>query len=407
MPRQLTATFVSHAKSGRYGDGQGLYLQVKETGSKAWVLRYERQGRKRWMGLGSAEFVPLAEAREKAFEARRLLRQGIDPLEARTAEDAQRRANEAKSLTFAECAKRFAVDRGSEWRSAKHRKDWLSAIERYAFPTVGALPVAAVDTPLVLGVLEPIWLDKAGTARKLRQRLEAVLDWARVRGYRGGENPARLAGHLDHLLPKRSKVTTAHHAALPYAEAPAFMAALRRLDSGPARALEFLILTGARAGEVRGALWSEVDLNTKVWTIPATRMKGGREHRVPLSPRSLDIVYALPRTDDFVFPGKKGGPMYVNAMYYVLRDGLGRGEITIHGFRSTFRTWAEERTNYPREVAEQALAHSIGTAVERAYRRTDLFEKRRRLMEEWASFCAAPAPSGAVLLMRGVPRLSD
>jgi integrase len=402
MAKRLSATFVAHAKPGRHGDGDGLYLQVRPSGSKSWVLRYQYQREKGWMGLGSARFVSLAEAREKAFEAHRQLRQGINPLEARTADKAERRASEAKRVSFAECAARFVADRGSEWRSAKHRRDWLGVFGRYAFPVFGDLPVAAIDTPLVLRVLEPIWLDKAGTARKLRQRLEAVLDWARVRGYRDGENPARLGGHLDHLLPKRSKATTPHHAALPYADVPAFMAELRERDGIPARALEFLILTAARAGEVRGALWAEIDFQAKTWTVPGSRMKGGREHRVPLSPRALELLSTLPRTDDLVFPDRKGGPMYANAVYYVLREGLGRGEITVHGFRSTFRDWTEERTNYPREVAEQALAHSIGTAVERAYRRTDLFERRRQLMTEWASFCSgSTAVTGDVVPMRG------
>jgi integrase len=357
------------------------------------------------MGLGSAAFVPLAEAREKAFEARRQLRQGIDPLEARTANEAQRRVIEARSVTFAECVSRFVVDRGSEWRNPKHRKDWLSAFERYALPVFRDLPVAAIDTPLVLKVLEPIWISTPGTARKLRQRLEAVLDWARVREYRTGENPARLTGHLDHLLPKRPKASAEHHAAMPYADLPAFMSELREREGVRARALEFLILTAARAGELRGALWSEIDFQAKVWTIPAARMKAGREHRVPLSNRALDILSALPRTDDLVFPDPKGGLMYVNAMYFLMRDGMGRKGITVHGFRSAFRDWVEERTGFGREVAEQALAHSIGSAVERSYRRTTLFEKRCRLMEEWTRFCASPAASEATVTpLRGGAR---
>jgi integrase len=408
MTKQLTAAFVAHAKAGRHGDGKGLYLQVKDTGSRAWVLRYEQWGRERWMGLGSAEFVSLVEAREKAFEARRVLRQGIDPLDAKIAqvaaqraEEAQRKAADLKSVTFADCAEQFARVRAADTRSNRRgtAKEWLSILRLYAFPTIGDVPTALIDTALVHRVLDPLSLEKPDRARRLRQQLEAVLDYAKVRGFREGENPARLSGHLEHTLSglERRQV---HHPALPYPELPAFMGELARRDDVPSRALEFAVLTAARAGEVRFAKWSEFDLVQAVWVLSPERMKAAREHRVPLPTRALAILTELPSSGDFVFPGVRGGPMHRSAMWLVLGDL--RPDVTVHGFRSTFRTWAEERTNYSREVAEQALAHSIGTAVERAYRRTDLFEKRRRLMDEWASFCCvSPAVSSDVVPIRG------
>jgi integrase len=406
MARALTSTFVAHAKSGRYGDGKGLYLQVKDTGSRAWVLRYERQGRERWMGLGSAEFVSLAEARERAFEARRLLRQGVDPLEAKAAQEAVQRALEAqqraadlKAVTFAECAEQFATVRAAESRSDRgSAKEWASILRLYAFPVIGDVPAALVDTGLVHRVLDQLALEKPDRARRLRQQIEAVLDYAKVKGFRDGENPARLSGHLEHTIPNLVR-RQQHHPAMPYAELPAFMEELRGRAGIPARALEFTILSAARAGETRLTQWSELDLGGRLWTIPPARMKAAREHRVPLSGRALDILSELPRTGDFVFPGARGGPLHENGMWLVLREL--RPGLTVHGFRATFRTWVEEQTAYSRETAEQALAHSIGTAVERAYRRTDLFERRVRLMEEWASFCASPVVPGDVVPIRG------
>ena len=404
---KLTAAFVKHAGPGKHHDGKGLYLLAKDSGSRAWALRYERGGRERWMGLGSAEFVALAEARERAFEAQRLLRQGIDPLDARSAQEAARRAEEAqrraadlKSVTFAECAEQYARLRAAESRS--HRgsaKEWLSILRLYAFPVIGAVPAALVDTALVHWVLDPLSVEKPDRARRMRQQLEAVLDYAKVRGYRDGENPARLSGHLEHTIPNLVRRQT-HHPAMPYAELPDFMAKLREQPGIPARALEFAILTAARAGEVRLKQWSEIDLAARVWTVPGERMKAAREHRVPLGERAIGILSELPRLNEFVFSGTEGGPMHKNAMWLLMKEL--QPNVTVHGFRSTFRTWAEERTAYPREVSEQALAHTIGSAVERAYRRTDLFEKRRRLMAEWGKFCADNdgALAGEIVIFR-------
>jgi integrase len=339
---KLTAAFVKHAGPGKHHDGKGLYLIAKDTGSRAWALRYERHGRERWMGLGSAEFVALAEAREKAFDARRLLRQGIDPLDARTAheaarraEEAQRRATDLKSVTFADCAQQYARVRAAESRSDRgSAKEWLSILRLYAFPVIGDVPAALIDTALVHRVLDPLSLEKPDRARRLRQQLEAVLDYAKVRGFRHGENPARLSGHLEHTVANLVR-RQQHHPAMPYVELPAFMGELRHCASVPAYGLEFAILTAARAGEVRLAQWSEVDLAAGVWTIPADRMKAAREHRVPVSERAIAILSDLPRFGDFLFSGGRGGPMHENAMWLVLREL--RPGLTVHGFRSTFR----------------------------------------------------------------------
>src|SRR5215207_499925 len=296
---KLTAASVKHAKPGRHGDGRGLYLQVKDTGARSWLLRYERNGRERWMGLGGAEYVPLAEARERAFEERRRLRQGIDPLDARQAETARTRIAALNTISSEEAARQCVDARSAQWRTDKWRSEWLSTLERYAFPIIGTLPVAAIDTGLVHRVLDPIWLEKPDTGKRLRQRISAVLEWARVKGYRQGDerdNPARLSGHLKHTLPKPEKVRrTKDHAALPYIEVLPFMADLRAAPGIPARALEFTILTAVRASESRLAHWHEFDLVARVWTIPGDRMKGGKEHRVPLSGRALAILSELPR----------------------------------------------------------------------------------------------------------------
>jgi integrase len=354
------------------------------------------------MGLGGLEFVPLVEAREKAFEARRQLRQGVDPLEARKAGTAKARLAALNSITFVEAARLCVAARSAEWRSNKWALEWLSTLERYAYPIIGTLPVAAIDTALVHRVLDPIWVAKPDTGERLRQRIAAVLEWSRVRGYRDEDapNPARLSGHLKHSLPKTDKVRRVkHHAALAYRDAPAFMAQLRARPGIPARALEFAVLTAARASEARLARWSEIDLAARAWTIPGERMKGGCEHRVPLSDRVLSILGEVPRLAEHVFAGARGGPLSENAMWTVLK--ALRPEFTVHGLRSTFRDWAAEMTAYPNHVQEMALAHAIPTAVEKAYRRGDLFDKRARLMAEWAAYCsAAPDKPADVLPFR-------
>jgi integrase len=388
---KLTAARVKHAKPGRHGDGRGLYLQVIG-GSKTWVLRYEHRKRERWMGLGSVEFVTLAQARERAFELRRKLKdEKIDPLEHRRAAVVGARIAALTGSTFEQVAHRCIEMKSSEWRGDGSRREWLSTLERYAFPVLGSLPISSIDAVLVHRVLEPIWLTKPHVGQRLRERIEAILDYAKGMKLRSGENPALWRGNLEHMLPKANRTSRKHHPALPYAELPALMVELRTLPGIPARALELTILTAVRTGEARFACWSEIDLVTRVWTIPARRIKGGKEHRVPLSNRALAILRELPRESgsDAVFSGRSnGGFLNQDAMADVLAKL--RPGFTVHGFRSTFRDWAAETTGYPNHVVEMALAHAIPNGVEAAYRRGDLFEKRRRLMEEWAEYCASP-----------------
>ncbi len=393
---RLTALKVEKTKApGMYADGGGLYLRLTEEGTKNWVLRYMLAGRPRWMGLGPLTLFGLQEARAKALDARRLRHEGVDPIEARRAARQQVRLDAAKSLTFRECAASYIAAHKAGWHNAKHAAQWEATLATYAEPIIGALPVQAIDTALVTKVIEPIWAQKPETASRLRGRIEAVLDWAKVRGFRQGENPARWRGHLDNLLPARSKVRRVeHHAALPYAEIGAFNAALRQQEGTAARALEFAILTAARTGETIGATWGEIDLGGKVWTIPAGRMKAGREHRVPLSVRAGEIVANMRKLvgdevspDAPLFPSAKRGKPLSNMAFLMLLRRMNRGDVTAHGFRSTFRDWCAERTSFPSEVAEMALAHNVSDKVEAAYRRGDMFEKRRRLMEAWAEFC--------------------
>jgi integrase len=377
-------------KPGFHADGGQLYVQVSRAGSKSWLFRFARQGRERWMGLGPYPDVSLAEARQKAFDARRLLRDGLDPIEARRGARMAARLEEARSLTFKDCAERYIAAHEAGWRNAKHRAQWRSTLGTYAYPELGDLSVAAIDTALVMKTLEPIWQAKPETADRLRGRIEAVLDWAAARNYRTGDNPARWRGHLDKLLPARRRLARVkHHAALPSRDLPAFMVELRNQAGVSARALEFAILTAARTGEVIGAIWGEIDMGEKVWTVPAERMKGGRTHRVPLCERTVEILDTLPRGGDSVFGGTRARkPLSQMALLMTLRR-MKRDDLTVHGFRSTFRDWAAECTSFPREVAEAALAHVISDKVEAAYRRGDLFERRRQLMEAWSRYCAS------------------
>jgi integrase len=351
------------------------------------------------MGLGPLALYGLADARAKALDARRKRHDGIDPIEARRAERARQRLDAAKAITFKQCAEAYVAAHRAGWRNEKHAAQWSATLTAYAYPIIGALPVQAVDTGLVLKVLEPIWMAKPETASRLRGRIESILNFAKTREYRDGENPARWRGHLDNLLPARSKVRQVeHHAALPYAELPAFLVALRKQEGIAARALEFAILTAARTGEAIGAFWNEIDLLDKTWTVPAARMKAHREHRVPLSARPLAILEEMQRArhgdagDAFVFPGRKPGTPLSNMAFLMLLRRMGRGDLTAHGFRATFKTWGSERTSFQNEIVEASLAHTIGGKVEQAYRRGDLFEKRCRLMGAWAAFCtSAPA----------------
>jgi integrase len=414
---RLTALAVEratgkHRKIGLLADGGGLYLQINPNGA-SWVYRFMLAGKAREMGLGPLALYGLQEARQKALDARRLRHQGIDPIDARLAQRARQRLDAAKATTFGQCASAYITAHRAGWRNAKHAAQWDATLATYAEPIIGALPAQAIDTALVMKVLEqpvdgaPLWQARPETAGRLRGRIESILDWAKVRGYREGENPARWRGHLDHLLPARSKVAKVqHHAALPYAELPSFMTELREQNGTGARALEFAILTAARTGEVIGARWSEMSLRDALWTIPSERMKAGNEHRVPLADRALTILDDLKPSEDaagdgkaFVFAGGKTRRPLSNMALLMLLRRMDRGDLTAHGFRSTFRDWAAERTNFPGEVAEIALAHTVGNKVEASYRRGDLFEKRRRLMDAWAEFCtAAPVEQGKVVV---------
>jgi integrase len=405
----LTAKRVGRVKKpGRYSDGHGLVLQVQEGANgitKSWLFRYQRNGRERWLGLGPTFTVTLKDARERARAARLQLLDGIDPLDAKAAVKQAAALEAAKTLTFEAAANRYFDQHADKWTNRKHRKQFLSTMKDYVFPVIGKLSVAAVDTGLVLKCIEPIWPTKAPTANRVRARIESVLDWATVRGYRTGDNPARWRGHLGEVLPARRQIKKAvHHPALPYVEIPGFMAALRERSGVAARALEFTILTAARTGEVLGAQWSEFDLDAKVWVVPAGRMKGGREHRVPLPDNVVTLLRALPTEEGnpFVFIGFRGAGLSHMAMDNALKRIRDNG-CTVHGFRSTFRDWTAERTAFPHHVAEQALAHTIGSAVERAYRRGDLYAKRTQLMKAWASYCGQPAKAGEVVALRGSP----
>ena len=404
MPKKaagLTVKGIEALKEpGYYADGGGLYLQVTD-GGRSWVFRYARARKRRDMGLGPLDLVSLAEARDKALSARRLLLDGYDPIETKLAAAAAAKLEAAKALTFKTAAEKYVAAHAAGWKGAKVKPQWESTLASYAYPILGALPVGAIDTDLVLKVIEPIWTNKPETARKVRQRIEAILDWSKARGYRTGENPARLRGHLDHLLPAKAR-RVVHHAALPYPEIGDFMSKLRALEGLSARALELTILTAGRTSEVLGATWEEIDFDNELWTVPADRMKSGKEHRVPLSEPTLSILRELRETssNEFVFPGgRRGKPLSNMALLMQLRR-MKRNDLTTHGFRSTFRDWAAECTDYTREVAEMALAHVVSDKVEAAYRRGDLFEKRRLLMQEWAKFCATPKATGKVVAFR-------
>ena len=391
-----------------YPDGGGLYLQVTASGAKSWVYRFMLNGTPRYMGLGPLHTVTLADARVKALEARRLRLAGVDPINARDDAMTEARLEAARSITFMDAAERYMEAHKAGWRNAKHTNQWRTTLGTYVYPVLGSLPVQSVDVALVMKVLEPIWATKTETASRVRGRIESVLDWASARGYRLGENPARWRGHLENLLPRRSRVQKVkHHPALPYGEVGAFMVGLRRQEGTAASALEFLILTACRTGEVTGARPGEFNIGEALWAVPAERVKSGREHRVPLSPPALAIIQTMQKEcptehgDGLVFPSGKRGRTISSMVLLALLKRMGRSDFTIHGFRSTFRDWAAERTNYPREVAEMALGHAVSDKVEAAYRRSDLFEKRRRLMAEWARFCHSGAKAGKVVAIRG------
>jgi integrase len=389
---------------GMHADGGGLYLQVSRFGTKSWIFRFMLDGRRREMGLGPYPAVSLAAAREKAADSRVMVQaEHADPIEVRIAQRNQARIDAAKAKTFRQCAEAYIAAHQSAWRNAKHRAQWSSTLATYVYPVFGSLPVQVIDVTLVLKVLEPIWTIKPETASRVRQRIESILDAAAARGYRQGENPARWRGHLDQVLAKKSKVARAvrqakgkgeHFAAMPYADLPDFILELRNHTEISAKALEFTILTVKRTEEVIGAQRREVSARDKLWTIPAGRMKGEREHRVPLSDAVLALLDAVGAfdgdPDGFIFPGAKPGRGLSNmAMLNLLQERMDRPDVTVHGFRSTFRDWGAECTNFPNEVLEMHLAHVVNDKVEAAYRRGDLLEKRRELAEEWARYCGS------------------
>ncbi len=398
MPRKLynvlTAIAVRNAGPGRHADGGGLQLLVKPSGARSWVYRYMLNGKSRDIGLGAAGpgDLTLAAARDHAAALRMKVRAGIDPLAERQRQATQARAAAQAAaiagITFKAVAEAYIGANEASWRNDKHRQQWRNTLASYVYPVIGDLPVADIDTAHVLKIVEPMWRDKPETASRIRGRIETILDAAKARGYREGENPARWRGHIAQILPARSRLTRGHHKAMPYAAIPAFMAQLRKREAMAALALEFVILTATRTSEVLGAAWTEVDLGKAIWTVPASRMKAGKEHRIPLSPRAVEILEAVkPLGKASLFPADTGGKLSTMAMSMLLRRM--KVDCTVHGFRSAFRDWSAECTGYAHEVCEMALAHAIANKSEAAYRRGDLFDKRRRLMDDWATYCAS------------------
>jgi integrase len=398
---KISATKVASIKEpGRYAVGDGVYLQITGDKGRSWIFRYQLAGTARHMGLGPIKLLSLKEARDRAIDAKKLLLDGIDPIEARDLRRTQQRLKDAKAITFRSCAEQYITDNKVAWRNEKHRAQWKSTLETYADPVIGALSVGDVDTGLVLKVLrQPVkeadgklgtfWSAKPETAGRVRGRIETILDWAKAQGFREGENPARWRGHLESVLPAKAKVAKVqHHKAMPYAELAAFMARLRLNHSMSAKALEFTILTAARTGETIGATRSEIDMVQKVWIIPGSRMKAEKDHRVPLCGRAIEIIESSKHNQEYLFPGANlNRPLSNMAMLELLRGMTGNG-ITVHGFRSTFMDWGHEVTHYPKEMLDIALAHTVDDKVEAAYRRGDMFEKRRKLMADWAAYCA-------------------
>ena len=401
MATKLNAIRVrALTQPGTYGDGGGLYLQVRGAEQRSWLFRYKIAGRARLMGLGAAADVTLAQAREATDKARKLARSGVDPIDARAAERLAVATSRGLN-SFREMAEAYQGAHAASWRNAKHRQQWANTLSAYTYPIIGNLPVAAVTVNHVMLVLAPLWQAKPETAARVRGRIETVLDYATAHGWRMGDNPARWRGHLANLLPARAKVRRVkHHAALPWREIGGFMGQLRNRDGMASLALQFAILTAARTGEVIGATWAEIDLSKAVWTIPAARMKAGREHRVPLSARAVEILRAaIPANQGdaapvaasgFVFPGGRATKGLSNMAMLALLRRMERPDVTAHGFRSALRDWCAETTAYPPELAEAALAHMTTDKTVAAYLRGDLFDKRRRLMDDWAVFCAAP-----------------
>ncbi len=404
--RGLNAKQIEHLnKPGLHAVGDGLYLRVKPTGSKFWAFRYMLKGRAREMGLGTYPAVSLDEVRHgegKLSDCQKLLRDGIDPIETRKQKAVQAAISQARHITLRQCAEAYIHAHKTSWQNAKHLYQWNQTLESFTYPILGHLPVEEVDVSSVMRVLEPLWQTKTETAKRLRGRIEVILDWAKARNYRDGDNPARWRGLLENLLPRPSKLKKVeHYPALPYDKIGAFMAALKQQEGIGAQALAFTILTASRTGEAVGARWSEVDLDNALWTVPANRIKAGRIHRVPLSPEAIQILKSMQtfreggRKDDaLIFPSRKQGVKLSNMSLLSVLRRMGRDDIVTHGFRSSFRDWCAEQTDFPREVAEAALAHINGDKFEASYLRSDLFNKRRQLMEQWGRYCYPPKGSG-------------
>jgi integrase len=379
--KRLSALDVkAKSEPGRYADGDGLYLNVAAGKSKSWVFLWMKNGKRREMGLGSYPTISLVTARQRADECRRQVAEGLDPIAER---------KKSAPVSFGDAADQFIASMASSFRNEKHRDQWKMTLGDAYCADLRKLAISDVDTDAVLQVLTPIWQAKAETASRIRGRIERVLDFATVKGWRTGENPARWRGHLKNALPARQKLTRGHHAAMPYADVPAYVKRLQGAEAMAARGLEFLILTASRSGEVLGAKWPEVDIDNAVWTVPAERMKAGKEHRVPLTPRAVAIVEALRETkvNDFIFPGEKKDAPLSSMAFAMLMRRMKVEQYTAHGFRSAFRDWAGDETSFPRELAEAALAHRVGDETERAYRRSDALDRRRKLMVAWADFC--------------------
>ncbi len=400
MARQINKLSDRQVKAekrpGRHADGNGLYLQVSQSASKSWLFRFMQDGKSREMGLGSINSVSLAEARALAIECKRLLRDGIDPIKKRRERLAQTKAEQKDIFTFKRCAAEYLKAHSAGWKSDRHAEIWASSVKRYADPIIGEMPIHLVDRGHIMRILDPIWRTKTETAKKLRGRLESILDWATVQDYRKGENPARWKGHLDKLLPKPSEVSKVKHfPALPYQQIYSFMEELRQREAPSALALRLIILTACRSGEIRGAVWPEVDLDAATWTIPADRMKAGKEHVIPLCPEAVSILQSLPRmaNSDYLFSSAKSGKPLSDVVFKKLMERMERTGITTHGFRSTFRDWAAEQTSFPREVIENALAHQLKDKAEAAYFRSNLLDKRRELMNQWGEY-ARRSPGG-------------
>jgi integrase len=391
---------ASKSKAGRFHVGSGLYRQVAETGSGSWLLRYERAGRERWMGMGSLKAFSLREAQHRARKAQQQVFDGVDPIDARREQRALEARKAVLSITFEEAAKAYKKQHEGKWTSQKHRDAFENSLETHTYPVIGKLPVAKIDTALVLRVVEPIWLTKNKTASRVRGRIEVVLDWCKVRGFREGDNPAKWDGHLSEVLAVGGDIgAVTHHVALPYASVPEFIAALQQRKGNGPRALEFIVLSASRTGEVLKAKWAEIDFENRIWTRPSSHMKGRVEHQVPLTNRMVEILKGLPREggqDGFVFVGIKKNHGLGKMVLPKLVESLG-ANCTVHGFRSSFRDWAAEQTSFANDIIEMSLAHKTGGKVELAYKRTDLLLKRRKLMTAWEVFATSPGRTADVV----------